>query len=110
MFLVRDFTRRYRIAERGEGILGAVIAREDIVATLERKVSSFVAGHTYVRDPVVAATGLAVIRYLQGCVEGDMVKITPPLCITAEQVESSSRSSTKPSQPSSASSRKVDMW
>jgi adenosylmethionine-8-amino-7-oxononanoate aminotransferase len=148
--------------------LGAVIARDEIVDVLEAKPSNFVAGHTFIGNPLTAATGLAVLRYLlahdlvenarvqgerlltrlrelqerhpmigdvrglglmaaielvadratkrpfdvaqrvswqvgdaaldrglityplQGCidgVEGDMVKLTPPLCITAEQVD-----------------------
>ncbi len=152
----------------GYAPLGAVIAREEIVETLERRSSNFVAGHTYVGNPLSAATALAVLRYLeehdlvensrvqgeyllrglqdvmgrreivgdvrglglmcglelvrdretkqpfpvaeriswrigdaalerglityplQGCVdgvEGDMIKLTPPLCITREQVD-----------------------
>jgi adenosylmethionine-8-amino-7-oxononanoate aminotransferase len=152
----------------GYAPLGAVIARDEIVAVLEAKPSNFVAGHTFIGNPLTAATGLAVLRYLlrhdlvenarvqgerllarlrelqerhptigdvrglglmaaielvadratkrpfdvarrvswqvgdaaldrglityplQGCidgVEGDMVKLTPPLCITAEQVD-----------------------
>jgi adenosylmethionine-8-amino-7-oxononanoate aminotransferase len=148
--------------------LGGVIAKEEIVATLERNRSNFVAGHTYVGHPVAAAAGVAALRYLlehdlvensriqgerllrrlrelldrhsivgdvrglglmagvefvreratkepfpaaervvyriadaaldrglityplQGCVdgvEGDMIKITPPLCISADQVD-----------------------
>jgi adenosylmethionine-8-amino-7-oxononanoate aminotransferase len=152
----------------GYAPLGAVIARDEIVAELEAKPSNFVAGHTFIGNPLTAATGLAVLRYLlrhelvenarvqgerllarlgelrerhpivgdvrglglmaaielvadrdtkrpfdvagrvswrigdaaldrglityplQGCidgVEGDMVKLTPPLCITGEQVD-----------------------
>jgi adenosylmethionine-8-amino-7-oxononanoate aminotransferase len=152
----------------GYAPLGAVLARDEIVAVLEAKPSNFVAGHTFIGNPLTAATGLAVLRYLlrhelvenarvqgerllarlgelaqrhptigdvrglgllaaielvadrgtrrpfevarrvawqvgdaalerglvtyplQGCidgVEGDMVKLTPPLCITAEQVD-----------------------
>jgi adenosylmethionine-8-amino-7-oxononanoate aminotransferase len=152
----------------GYAPLGGVIARDEIVAALERNRSNFVAGHTYVGHPVTAAAGVAALRYLlahdlvenariqgerlltrlgelldghpivgdvrglglmagvefvgdratkapfpasdrvvyriadaaldrglityplQGCVdgvEGDMIKITPPLCIRADEVD-----------------------
>ena len=44
--------------------LGAVIARDEIVDVLRRNRSNFVAGHTYVGNPLAAAVGTAVIRYL----------------------------------------------
>jgi adenosylmethionine-8-amino-7-oxononanoate aminotransferase len=49
----------------GYAPLGAVIARDEIVETLERRRSNFVAGHTYVGNPLSAATALAVLRYLE---------------------------------------------
>jgi adenosylmethionine-8-amino-7-oxononanoate aminotransferase len=151
----------------GYSPLGGVIAARRIVEALEQNASNFVAGHTYIGNPLSCATALAVLRYLeehrlvensrvqgeallaglvelkerhpivgdvrglglmcglelvrdrttkepfpvtdrvaasvgdaaldrglivyplQGCVdgvEGDMIKLTPPLCITAEQV------------------------
>lgn len=51
--------------------LGAVIAREELVAVFERNRSNFVAGHTYSGHPVAAAVGLAVLRYIQ---EHDLVR------------------------------------
>ena len=48
----------------GYAPLGAVIARDEDVDLLERKQSSFVAGHTYVGHPVTTAAGLAVLRYI----------------------------------------------
>jgi adenosylmethionine-8-amino-7-oxononanoate aminotransferase len=44
--------------------LGGVLARESVVAELERARSNFVAGHTYVGHPVTSAAGVAAIRYL----------------------------------------------
>jgi adenosylmethionine-8-amino-7-oxononanoate aminotransferase len=45
--------------------LGAVIATDAIVATLRETGSNFVAGHTYVANPLGTAVGLAVLRYLK---------------------------------------------
>jgi adenosylmethionine-8-amino-7-oxononanoate aminotransferase len=48
----------------GYAPLGAVVARDEDIELLERKESSFVAGHTYVGHPVTTAVGLAVLRYM----------------------------------------------
>jgi adenosylmethionine-8-amino-7-oxononanoate aminotransferase len=45
--------------------LGVVIAKDEIIDVLERNNSNFVAGHTYVGNPLSSAIGLAVLRYMQ---------------------------------------------
>jgi len=48
----------------GYAPLGGVLAKESVVAELERSRSNFVAGHTYVGHPVTCAAGVAALRYL----------------------------------------------
>jgi adenosylmethionine-8-amino-7-oxononanoate aminotransferase len=56
--------------------LGGVIARSEIVEMLEREHSNFVAGHTYVGNPLSTAIGVAVLRYMQrhGLIENARVQ------------------------------------
>lgn len=44
--------------------LGAVIAKDEVIEVFERKGANFVAGHTYVANPLSCAVGLAVLRYI----------------------------------------------
>jgi adenosylmethionine-8-amino-7-oxononanoate aminotransferase len=44
--------------------LGAVVAREHLIAQFERNGSNFVGGHTFTGNPLSCAVGLAVIDYL----------------------------------------------
>ena len=44
--------------------LGAVIARDEVIAPFENNSSNFVGGHTFVGNPLSCAVGLAVIRYM----------------------------------------------
>lgn len=51
--------------------LGAVIARDEVIAPFEKNESNFVGGHTFVGNPLSCAVGLAVINYIA---EHDLVK------------------------------------
>ncbi|MBI3989968.1 MAG: aminotransferase class III-fold pyridoxal phosphate-dependent enzyme [candidate division NC10 bacterium] len=48
----------------GYAPLAVLIAKEEIITPLERSNANFVAGHTYSMNPLAAAAGLAVLRYL----------------------------------------------
>jgi adenosylmethionine-8-amino-7-oxononanoate aminotransferase len=63
--VVPDILVAAKGASGGYAPLAVLVATDEVVGALEAAGTPFVAGHTFAQNPVVAAAGIAVLRYIR---------------------------------------------